>query len=440
MGVNTAYGHGINIWGGIETFPTYKFSQPAGPDDVPQYSSMLTLFESTGKNGGSLNAQRTPLYPLFLGAVYATAGVHPLILRHVQLMILALVGGSLPLLGSLWWEKRGLIAGLIGGPIFMMNNFLFADYILVESFFIGMLCCFCLSIAWYESRNTLGRAILAGCLLGLCLLTKATIMVLPLLVIPLLTFRRKDMAALVFSCALIILPWCVHISRAANTPVILVTQLHGDNSLLLDAHNEYTSADGMWHPEWRNNAESFYNTHQTYTSPMRRVAEFYNAHRHLVFQNALSKLIASFVPISALTLIALLCIVEAVAGVRLQKSTYLRWALLAGGVALWWFVLLGPNARILFLQFLHKHPFVLFSMCLLSLYGVLRHSRKALVRIPPIMSALILNFAVMMMLIMSDDAVYQSRYVKVADFLFILTAVYMCMTWVLPPTLKEKIR
>ena len=61
IAVNFAEGHGIQKFGGMEPFDTYKFEKQ---DKLPDYYSSFVA------DAGQDNFYRTPLYPLFLGIVY----------------------------------------------------------------------------------------------------------------------------------------------------------------------------------------------------------------------------------------------------------------------------------------------------------------------------------------------------------------------------------
>jgi len=61
---------------------------------------------------------------------------------------------------------------------------------------------------------------------------------------------------IILSLVIIILPWTLYMSYKSEHFVFLSPQGY---SLLLDDNNEQC-VDGMWHPEWKENEYSFYNT------------------------------------------------------------------------------------------------------------------------------------------------------------------------------------
>lgn len=445
MGVNMAYGHPLNSWGELEPFHTYAFSPESEKENPQAFKALRTLFIDAAATGGRMTVTRTPLYPLFLAGIYRVIGIDPYNVRHIQLFMLALVGAALPLLGALWWKERGLISGLIAGVPFMATTMRFAEHIMVETLLIFLLCTLCTSIAFYEKRPYILRAILVGLLCGLCLLTKATvILLLPILIVLLFfhspqRYRLRELVIMLCACAAIITPWSIIASGYAHEMVILSAQTSGTRLLLLDAHNELTATDGMWHPEWRTDAGSFYgqNGGTTASSALQQVIRFYTAYPHLIIPNVLSKLAASVLPISALTLMVLLCMGEGLLGRRLDFKPARR-AWLAVLLFSWLLFIIPAHTRMPVLWAINMRT-IPTLVCLLVMFVLLymrAHRSPAILRIPSVGIALILNYLIVMSVVMSDDAMYASRYVKTGDFLFILIAIHLVSLWVIP--LKEK--
>lgn len=443
MGVNLAYGHGVSMWGGIESFETYAFADEEwnrqyGQYNATAYRNMRVEFARTGERGGDMDTNRMPLYPLFIGAVYKIFGVHPLILKNIQLLLLALMAAGLPLLGFLWWKEKGMIAGLLAGVPVVALTIRFTDVILVEMLAAFMLFLFVLGTAFYERRPGPQRAILVGLLCGLCLLTKlSTMFVLPLFPILLWWTREapkmflRDALLMIGSCIVIMLPWSVYASLQTHTFVLFSTESHDHG--LLDAHNEYTESNGHWHPEWRTKLESFYHNDGLQSAPdILRIAHFYVTHPIQIIRLPLIKIDSAFFSIPSIMLLGIFLLMEGLFGARKLSSRIVRVALLMIGLGLWW-------------KLFHRNDLwfdlreVIRSAWMWAVLGFLLIAASILLRrfrmqdqwkIPVVAVAVFLNFLLMMILVMSDDFIYPSRHVKVAEFLWVLLTARVGVEWI----------
>ncbi|UPA22604.1 hypothetical protein K8942_00090 [Candidatus Peribacteria bacterium] len=443
MAVNFAYGHGVNTFGGVEPFETYQFGSmewnaaDTGMSNAT-YLDQKRRFTVDGRGDGSMNTFRMPLYTVFLGVIYAVAGVHPLIAKSIQLLLLTLVAGGLPLLGSLWWKKKGMIAGLLAGAPSVAATVRFADVILVESLAIAVLFLCVLGGVWYERRPGAGRAALLGALLGLCLLTKLSLILLPFLLFFLIWWRHprhyahyiRDMLLIVSIALITVLPWSIYASVRSHTFVIFSTESH--NQGLFDAHNEYTAIDGEWHPEWETDPQSAYNTDgmEEYADGV-RIAHFYLQHPTRMIRLPLSKMVAAFTVVPSIVLLVVFLMLEGLMGSLLTRRS-VRLAALVFGLSVWWMLM---DDRMLYatLMPLVNTPYLWGLLPGVTAIIALLLRRVYMPSFPPIplmVTAVALNFVLMMILVMSDSAIYMSRHVKVAEFLWILLAALMLVHWI----------
>lgn len=439
MGVNLALGYGLNTWGQVAPFDSYMFG-PTEPDASHKRTLQLrTIFAEAGRNGGNINTVRPPLYTIFLGAIYLVFGIHPLLVKNIQLFILALVAGALPLLGALWWKRSGMLTGLLSGIPFIALNFRFANFLLAESLFIGLLSALCISVGMYEQRPSPWRALITGAVFGLCVLTKVMLLlVLPIVIVLWWLSEnnrrfRRGYVFLLAGCIAVILPWSLYANLRAGSPVLLSTQISGNMPFLLNAHNELTRIDGMPHSEWTKDPSSFYTSDASEGTSLSRVLRFYKRFPGLLVPNALSKLNASFTPVPFLVLIMLLCLAEGFLGALLRRRR-IRFLALAGVIAAWWMYLPGTEVQSALQSVIRVHPGLVLVACTLIgffLFLRRRHSVR-LLPLPTMMTALLLSFAVMMMIAVPDNGVYPSRYTKTMEFLCILVALQMVSCWIRP--------
>jgi len=442
MAVNVAYGHGVNKFGGVEPFEVYGFGTTEWHGvyemDPATYEDRKSRFMVDGGGDGSMNTFRMPLYSLFLGVIYSIAGVHPLIAKNMQLLLLVLVAGGLPLLGYLWWGKRGLLAGVLAGAPFVASTIRFTEVILVESLaiFVLFLCLLC--GAWYEKRPGAARAALLGVSLGICLLTKLSLILLPFFLFFLIWWHHppkdrrfiRDIFIVAGVAMALVLPWSMYASMQTRSFIIFSTE--SLNQGMFDAHNEYTAIDGEWHPEWETDLQSVYNRDGMKAYPDSiRIMHFYLEHPMRLVRLPLSKMVAAFTTVPSVVLLVILLMLEGLLGSLLSQRVW-RLAALVVGLAVWWMAI-DDNRLYTMTMPLVNTPYMwtLFPGALAVGALVLRRFLlRSFERFPLMVTAVILNFFFIMILVMSDSAVYRSRHVKVADFLCILLAAYMLVGWI----------
>lgn len=293
MGVNFAMGHGIQKFGALESFETYKFEDFTSP---PEYYDDFFLF------AGNYNFVRTPAYPFFLGIVYKLFGVSPQLVKLLQLLMLVIVAATLPFIGYYYWEKTGLIGGIPAGLLYLAANYKLADSILTESLITFSVLLVLVAFIIYERWPESFTACMLGFTLGIALLVKGSLAILPILICCILLirafrYRNNENLLLLFTVVIVtmltVLPWSIYASRASGQTIILSIQ---GSIQLLDDNNELC-VDGAWHPEWVNNENAFYNNDGIDNSQaLRKVVNFYRHHPALLPQCMYNKFLEGFGP------------------------------------------------------------------------------------------------------------------------------------------------
>jgi 4-amino-4-deoxy-L-arabinose transferase-like glycosyltransferase len=173
------------------------------------------------------DAYRTPVYPLFIAALYGLFGQHPLVIAGAQVIISALTAGLTYLLGTRLMPEQeartgGLLLALSLGPI------VYALYALTETLFTLLL----LGIAWalVVYRGTAQRRWLVGggILAGLAALCRPIAMPYLLVIAPLAGCARQGrwrqgilaVLVLLLIAGLVVAPWIVRNYRLVGSPTL----------------------------------------------------------------------------------------------------------------------------------------------------------------------------------------------------------------------------
>ncbi|MCE5209595.1 MAG: hypothetical protein LLG42_14955 [Chloroflexi bacterium] len=256
MGVNFAYGHGVQKFGGLESYKTYKFAKL---DTIPTY------YDDFFRKAGQDIFRRQPAYPLFLGIVYKIFGVSPFTAKAIQLLMLVIIAAYLPLIGFHYWGKNGLVGGIPAGVLYLAITHQLSSQIMTETLVSFVVFLVLLALMNYEQRPGTLSSIFLGSSLGFVLLVKDILYLIPILTGLWIIIRyfinhdKKEIMRLliiILSTVIIILPWTSYVSYKSGHLVLISTK---GSSQLLDDNNELC-IDGRWHPEWKENENSFYNT------------------------------------------------------------------------------------------------------------------------------------------------------------------------------------
>ena len=252
LAANYVMGHGMRK-GALEPIENYHYERN---------DQAAAEFIAMGAQGGAPALIRTRGYPFFLSLIYRVAGVHPRIVKLVQLALVILMGASLPWLGFYLWGGPGILPGAWAGLYYIGKYSLGARDLMAEPLFAFLLFVWtCLFVYWQRSRK-LWLVFALGVLAGCCVLVKGTgIFLFPVTVVVLAwqwwrtrpqAAARAALALFVIGYGIVTIPYSVMMSRIAGKIVLFSTQggdaFRGGNS---------TVATGWYQPEWQNQPGGF---------------------------------------------------------------------------------------------------------------------------------------------------------------------------------------
>jgi 4-amino-4-deoxy-L-arabinose transferase-like glycosyltransferase len=419
MAVNFAKGHGVQKFGGLESFDIYKFDRE-DPAIVKSFFDEKGLF----------NSYRTPLYPIFIGSIYKVFGVSPRVVKKIQLLLLVLVSVCLPWIGFYYWKNRGLLSGYIAGILNLVANHDLSQQILAEALFSFLICATLISFIFYEKFKTKTASAVLGVVAALALLTKGNLLFVPLFILVYFLFdyyrtRQKkllaDSSVYFLAFLLTVGSWSCFASIKTKSFVFLSTQTE---AVLLDCNNEFC-IDGGWHPEWKRAKfeTSFYaNDQMKGSSSSLRVINFYINHIGIAPTIFYNKVIRGFNGFTFL-LLAMISVIFLAIDKRFRLF-HIREASKFFFLAP---VFLLATSFLLINHFgLFKTPFlvpgyVTFAILLLFLY--IHLPGKFIPGSPIIFVIILTNFLIMTLISFGEP-----RYIRVIDFIFILWGVQMMTT------------
>ncbi|HEY3312284.1 MAG TPA: hypothetical protein VGK00_11650 [Anaerolineales bacterium] len=272
MGVNFAKGHGIQKFGAMEPFDTYKFEKIT---PLPDY------YQEFFQDAGSDDFNRTPAYPYFLGLIYTFLGISPHIAKIAQLLLLIIIAAGLPFVGYFYWGIPGFLAGIPAGALYMATDYKLAGLILTEPLIAFSVFFFMLAFMLFEASPRKLTAFVLGLSMGFALLVKGSLVFIPILAIGLLLVKailhkNKEewirLLVVIVATYVTIFPWSAYASRISGDFVLLSTQ--GTNQILAD--NNELCIDGDWHQEWvKNPAAFYYNDGIDKSHALQKVVNFY---------------------------------------------------------------------------------------------------------------------------------------------------------------------
>ena len=445
MGVNMAYGHGINKFGSFEPIETYLFT--FGND------SNVNSFQRIKRD----NFRRTPGYPVFLGVVYSIFGVNVVAAKHIQLLLIALIAGFIPLLGRKMNGKNGYLAGVIAGPLIMLSSFRMSELMMTEALTAFALFCTIWAITSFMNAKSIKTGFILGMVMGISLLIKGALIFIPLMLLVILMWDMirnkskqltKSIPAILLGMAIFILPWSLYATSKLEKFTFLSTQ---STELLLDSNNEFTQ-DGSWHPEYRKdkaNPQNYFHNQERLSdkSSLQKVITFYSENPSNLIPSLANKFHLGLNPFPYLWILMLGIILEIIRkripGFEKNKNLTIPTMLIVCLVAL--ITLLTnsdhqfiPNGNIFGNQLLPKFMttpmVVLFSV--LSLFAFFSREYK-FIGIPFTCFLAIMNFIFLTMVFYGSV-----RFVKVADFAFVFFAVLLPISWLLEwkPSLMKKVK
>jgi len=340
MAVNFAKGHGIHKCGGLEPFETYKFVR-GEPHRIDSYMKM-NFYGFT----------REPGTPLFAGLIYKMVGIYPIVVKKVQFFMMIFIAAFLPWIGYKFYGKTGFFAGLIGGPIFFLNIYMYTLSLLTESLITFSAFLITVSFIFYENKKNILTSAFIGFCIAIALLIKSLFTFVPILVFIYFGWqfwktRQKSYIyqgiALFAVLIITILPWSIYASARSDKNITIV---HPDRSYIvaLHANNEFCEKGAMF-DQWQGKNEAFYNNDgMEGKSAMLRVVNFYIHHPQLILKYPRYKFIAGFFPMFFLWVILVVLAIDAY-GALLNKyfksKLYLKlWWIISIPFAVWLLVYL----------------------------------------------------------------------------------------------------
>jgi hypothetical protein len=304
LAVNLLHGHGFQD-GGVEPWETYQFDpQSKRQYEIDSYSPQgtpVTLRESFEKLR-QYYFFRTPGYPFFLALIYRVFGVHPAIVKVIQMMLLALVAAwMLPWIGRHYWGQWGMFSGLVAGLLFLVYFCPPPAKLLTESLITFALGLWAVLFVFWEKKSGLLSIFTLGLASGLLLLIKGSNIFIPIFffvyLICVKRFREVVVpaAAFVGGMALLLVPWSVYASAKKGEFIFLSTQ---PRVILLDGNNEDSLKDGGWHVQWRTdpkNRSYLYNRlEESNSSPLKKAMIFFSENKKDLPGFFLSKVLRAF--------------------------------------------------------------------------------------------------------------------------------------------------
>lgn len=434
MGVNFAKGHGINKFGAFEPLEVYKFTF-GDENNVNSFKDIQ-----------SDNFRRTPGYPFFLGMVYKIFGVSVSAVKHVQLFLIAIIAGFIPLLGRILHSRYGYITGLVAGPFIMLSSFRMSELIMTEALTAFALFTMLWVIAYYFKKQSITSSIILGAVTGVALLIKGALIFIPMILVMVMILEAvqskslqptKAVLGMILGIALFVLPWSWYATNKRGEFTLLSTQ---GTELLLDSNNELTK-DGSWHPSYRkdkNNPERYYHNQpqRINKSALQKVISFYSENPQSIIPTFSNKLNLGLNPFPYLWIIfitMILAIIKRYVPEKIAKSKMLTPIILlvviaSAGVL----VFLSdhqyiPNGNIFGSPLLPKSLAVIMALWfVVSSFIAAIRKEKSFLGIPLIFFILVSNFILLTLVFYGSV-----RFIKVADFAFVFFAFFLPVKWMI---------
>jgi len=168
LGVNLLFGHGYKL-GGLEGFKTYKYGVYKG-QPREEIEGRFRSFTSGARHAFS----RSPGYPLFIAGVYKVFGIHPRVVKILQIVMVAITTALMPLIGWYYWNRWGIFSGLVSGLLF--NIYFSPDVwrLMSETFNIFGLTMWIPMLIIWEKRPSFFRTIIMGMATAMVLLIRGS--------------------------------------------------------------------------------------------------------------------------------------------------------------------------------------------------------------------------------------------------------------------------
>lgn len=214
-----------------------RFSRPDsyGYLDIARHLHAAYLGDNTGRLF-DLGLMRTPIYPLFVRAVFEIFGDHDAAVVAVQLVL------SVATVAVTYWLAARLIprrVALLAAFLLALDSasIIYSNLILTEALFTFLITLAAALLVVGCQRAAPAFLLAAGCVLGLAALTRPVAEYLPLLLVPvtLFAFRANARARLIAAAALavgfIVLTGGWIARNATQTGVPVLSTIDGTNML-----------------------------------------------------------------------------------------------------------------------------------------------------------------------------------------------------------------
>jgi 4-amino-4-deoxy-L-arabinose transferase-like glycosyltransferase len=417
IAVNNYFGYDFLTTGRIKEIEAYKFENLD--------SGKIQFWE---RFSGQMAYNRSPLYPFFVASIYKLCGINPAIVKYIQLLLIAASGLLLVFIGRLAWGEKGFYIGYVSFIFFVFLNYRFSEHLMPENwqFLFLALITICL---FYHYKGSRTYSIILGILLGISCLNKGTTFFLfPLIFFADLFYCRfknkvrwQNMGLFAIGFLVITGLWSFDVSKQRNQFTFISSQT---SEVILDGNNEYCK-DGLWHPEWKGNLNSFYNTDKMTNKPkILRVINFYIENPGSL-SNFPGKIKKAYAPV--FSFIALITFYLILLSLRLYLESDVNYKGFYKLIIKTITVLLFCFS-ICFGLFSKAVPeVVFFSLLLLIFFFSLAFYKGVLkkVDLPFEFFIIFLNFLIFTLTFYVCNETYPSRYVKTMDGIFILVSVYL---------------
>ena len=416
IGVNSYYGYEFLTTGRLQEVDAYKFKEL---DD-----GKIKYWE---KFSGRVAYYRVPFYPIFISLTYKLFGVNPVIVKYIQLFLLVVAGLLLVYIGMLAWGEKGFYIGYLSFILFVGLNYRFSCHLMPENWQLLFLSVMTICLFYYFTGSR-SCSVLLGVILGLSCLNKGTTFFLfPIIVITdlfYIKFKKKghwyNMLLFALGFSVITGSWSIYVSIERNQLTFLSTQT---GEVLLDGNNEYC-ADGLWHPEWRDSPDSFYNTDKMGNSAgVLRVINFYVKNPGYV-SNFPAKIKAGFAPVNSFNAMICLYLIffsshicrrSYFTDTGLKKTAAIFFALFLLGIS----ICFGLISRSLSDKLFFSVVTVIFILSVVFYKEVVSE-----LKLPLQFFIILMNFLIFTLAFYVCNETYPSRYVKTMDGIFILLTFY----------------
>jgi 4-amino-4-deoxy-L-arabinose transferase-like glycosyltransferase len=417
IGVNSYYGYKFLTTGRLKEADAYMFKDL---DD-----GKIKYWENFS---GRIAYYRGPFYPLFISLTYKAFGVNPIIIKYIQLFLLVVAGFLLVFIGRLAWGEKGFYIGYLSFILFVCLNYRFSFHLMPENwqFLFLSVITICLFYHYMGSRP---YSVILGVILGLSCLNKGTTFLLfPIIVFTDLFYNRFKKKGHLYNMVLFALGfsvitgfWSIYVSIERNQLTFISAQTE---EVLLDGNNEYCS-DGLWHPEWRDRPNSFYNTDKMEDNAgVLRVINFYVKNPGYL-SNFPAKIKAGFAPVYSFNALVCLYLIflssriylrSEITATRLKKTSFIIFALFLLAVSILFGLTSGSLSDILFFS-------VVTVIFILSVVFCKKFLTE--LKLPFQFFIILMNFMIFTLAFYVCNETYPSRYVKTMDGIFILLTFYL---------------